>query len=387
MEELLIANARVVTSRRVMPQGWVLVRSGQISALGEGRAPTASGLKVIDAQGLTLLPGFIDIHVHGAVGADTMDATLKALQKMADFYVTQGVTSFLPTTLTAPHEKIMAALHNVKAFMAVQQRGAQVLGAHLEGPYLNAAKSGAQNPQHIRRAALEEVEELLGVGVIRLAAVAPEFEENHLCIERCLLEGVRVSIAHTDATYEQTRDGIARGITHATHTFNAMRGLHHRDPGTVGAVMTAPEVRCELIPDNVHVHPGAMRVLWQMKGEEGVILITDAIRAAGMPDGNYTLGDFDVTVSNDKATLKDGTLAGSIVTMAQAVYNFMTAIGQPIEHIWRATSLNAAQAVRVLPHKGSIAIGKDADLVLVDEALNRIHLTVVEGRIEHDALH
>lgn len=380
MHDLLIINAKIITPQRTIMRGWLFVHNGKITAIGTHTWPESPDARVFDANGLILLPGFIDIHVHGAVGADTMDANPESLRKMARFYAKQGVTGFLPTTLTASHEETLAALETIKSTMNDTIDGAAILGCHLEGPYLNIEKSGAQNKQYIRRAKKSEATAYLDVGVIRLLSLAPEFEENHWLIQACVQRGITVSVAHTNATYSQMKDAIALGITHATHTYNAMTGLHHREAGVVGAVMESSAVRCELIADNIHVHPVAMNVLWRAKGKDRLILITDSMVAAGMTDGSYKLGDYAVTVADGKATLANDTLAGSIITMNQAVLNFMRATGEPLENIWQVMSLNPARAIHIAHRKGSLEIGKDADLVLVDEELD-VQLTVVEGSI------
>jgi N-acetylglucosamine-6-phosphate deacetylase len=381
---LLIKNATIITPQRTIPQGWLWVREGKIAAIGTMNNPPPSEKQAIDAAGLTLLPGFIDIHVHGAMGADVMDGSIDSLRKMAVFFAKQGVTGFLATTLTASHEETLAALETIKAVIDIPQEGAAILGAHLEGPYLNLEKSGAQNKQYIRHADKAEATTYLDVSVIRLLSLAPEFEENHWLIHECVRRGITVSAAHTDATYAQMRTAISYGISHSTHTYNAMSGLHHREPGVLGAVMESPLVRCELIADNVHVHPAAMNVLWHVKGAENLILITDSMRAAGIGEGDYTLGDYAVTVKNGKATLSDGTLAGSILTMQQGIRNFMAATGESLENIWQVMSLNPARVINLAHCKGSIEIGKDADLVLMNKA-QEVQMTIVAGNIVFSA--
>lgn len=379
-DTLLITNAHIVTPTQIIERGWLAVEAGHISAIASGGPPDAHFSATVDAQGLTLLPGFIDVHVHGALGSEAMDATPEALAKVAKYYAQHGVTSFLATTWSDSRSRIEAALANARQCVGVQPEGATLLGVHLEGPYLNPLMCGAQSLDAIRRADREEALTFLEYGVIRLISLAPEYPENHWLIEECARRGIVVSVAHTAATYEDVRHAITLGLTHATHTYNAMTGLHHRAPGTLGAVMVSPQVRCELIADNVHVHPGAMKLLWQVKGIDGVILITDSIRAAGMPDGEYMLDDRIFRVVEGVARLEDGTLAGSTLTLNRGLYNFMQAAGEPIERLWPVSSLNAARDLRVDDRKGSLEVGKDGDLVLVDQRIN-VFMTVVGGRI------
>lgn len=375
---LLIQNANIVGASA--ERGWLLCEGRAVKAIGWGDVPTFEDADMIDASGLTLLPGFIDAHVHGAVGQETMDASPDGLRSMARFYAQHGVTSFLATTWTEPRERIMAALENVAEMRGPQPDGATILGAHLEGPYINVDRRGAQRAEDVRRTARGEALAFLDLGVIRLTTVAPEFQENEWFIQECVRRGVTVSLGHTAATYEQARQAVRLGVSHATHTYNAMTGLNHREPGTLGGVMTSPEINCELIADNIHVHPAAMQILLACKGANRLILITDAIRAAGLPEGEHRLDERTVTVKDGAVRLPDGSLAGSVLTMERALRNFMQATGQPLEAIWQTSSLNAARAIGVSDRKGSLEKGKDADFVLVDDDLN-VHLTVAEGRI------
>lgn len=370
----------MITPTAVLARGWLYAQEGKIRLMGGAAVPRIPADETVDANGLTLLPGFIDVHVHGGVGREVMDASPDGLRALAEFYAQWGVTSFLATTWTESRERIMAALEVVAELQGPQPRGATILGAHLEGPYLNVEKSGAQNKGHFRTADRDEALAYLDLNVIRLLSVAPEFEENHWLIEECVRRGVAVSAAHTSATYDQVRQAVAMGLTHATHTYNAMSGLTHREPGTVGAALTSPEIYCELIADNIHVHPAAMHLMYMATGPERVILVTDAVRGAGLPEGEHRLDERTVSIRDGAVRLPDGTLAGSTLTMDRALHNFMHATGQPLETIWKASSLNAARSIHISDHKGSLEVGKDADFVLVDDRIT-VYLTVAEGRV------
>ncbi len=375
----LIHNARLIAPTNPVAVGWILYEGRTILAVGHGTPPDFPNAQRIDAQGTYAMPGFIDLHVHGGVGVECMDASPEVIQTLARFYAEHGVTSFLATTWTASRERIQAALESISACVGPQPAGATLLGAHLEGPYLNPARCGAQDSQQIRRADKNEAAAFLDTGVIRLLALAPEYEENHWLIRECVQRGITVSAAHTAATYEDMQRAVGMGLSHSTHTFNAMTGLNHRSPGTVGAVLSMPEIACELIADTVHVHPAVMKILVAAKGISSTILITDAVRGAGLPVGShYEQDGRPIIVSENSVSLPDGTLAGSKLTMEVGVKNLRAALGQSLEKIWPAASLNAARAVGFDGRKGSLEPGKDADIVLVDEEVT-VHMTIAEG--------
>jgi len=383
VQRLLIHNARLFTPNLAGLLGWSLTENGLIRALGFGNTPDFSddaSLQTIDAQGNNLLPGFIDLHVHGAMGHEVMDASLSGLEEMARFYASHGVTSFLATTWTASHQSIMSALELVEEMQGRIEGGATLLGVHLEGPYLNPTRCGAQDVKLIRRAEKAEALEILDTGVICLLALAPEFDANLWLIDECVKRGITVSAAHTTANYAQMQKAAEHGITHLTHSFNAMEGLGHRELGTIGAAMNLPQISCELIADNIHVHPAAQKILVDVKTPMGVILVTDAIRAAGMPEGDYMLDERSVHIENGAVRLPNGTLAGSVLTMERALQNVCSATGRSLAEMWITSSLNAARAIGISSRKGSLEVGKDADLVLLDDSF-RVHLTIIQGEI------
>lgn len=377
---LLITNARIILPTAVYARGWLLTEGKMIRVVGKGDAPAYENVQVIDAGGKTLIPGFVDVHVHGAVDHDTMDASPDGLLAMARYYAQHGVTGFLPTTWTAERRLIMPALELIAEMQGPQPQGAAILAAHLEGPFINAEKRGAQREQDVRRAGREEALAYLDLDIIRLLVLAPEFEENQWLITESVKRGVTVSIAHSSATYDQVVAAERLGVSHATHTFNAMVGLGHREPGAIGAIMTLPDIYAELIADNIHVHPAAMQALYKAKGPDRIVLITDAVRGAGMPEGEYFIDERPVMIKDGAVRLTNGTLAGSTLTMDRALRNFLKATGEPLEKVWQASSLNALRSLHLSALKGSIEVGKDADFVLVDADIN-VSLTVVEGQI------
>jgi N-acetylglucosamine-6-phosphate deacetylase len=385
---LLVTGARVLTPGGEWPRGWIAVAGHRIAAMGQGEPPPGvdAGADVLAADGLVAMPGFVDLHTHGAVGVDVMDADPDGLARMARFLAGHGVTAWLPTTMTATATDTERALAAVAAVAGPVEGGATVLGAYLEGPYLNPVRAGAQDASLIRPADRAEAARLLDSGVVRVLAVAPEVEQNRWLVAEALARGVTVSAAHTDATYDQALAAVANGVRHVTHAFNAMRPLGHREPGVLGAALTLPELRCELIADTVHVHPATMALLLQAKGAGGVVLVSDAMRATGLPEGAYTVGGRPAFHMDGAIRLADGTLAGSVLTLDRALHNLQAATGRPLAELWPAASRNAAQAIGVDDAKGSLEPGKDADLVLLDPAL-RVVVTVVEGAVVHGPDH
>lgn len=383
VERILIENAHVFTAVNDWNPGWLMTEGKHIRLMGAGKPPEFADGQVtrrIDAGGKTLLPGFIDLHVHGAMGYEAMDASVEGMRAMAQFYACHGVTGFLPSTWTAGGDEIRAVLDMLPGAMGTVLGGAAVLGVHLEGPYLNPVRCGAQDAELIRRAECSEALGFLDSGLVRLIAVAPEFEENLWLIDECVRRGVTVSMGHTAANYAQVQTAVAHGLKHATHCYNAMTGLGHRELGTLGAAMTMPQITCELIADNIHVHPGAQQILVRAKGVEGVVLVTDAVRGVGLPDGEYPIDRRTITIRNGGAYLPDGTLAGSTLTMERALRNVLAATGVPLKEGWRMSSLNAAREIGISAAKGSLEVGKDADLTLLDADFG-VRLTMVEGAV------
>lgn len=334
----------------------------------------------LDATGCYVLPGFIDVHVHGGDGHDTMDATAEGLTAMAAFFARHGVTAFLATTMTAPHADILRAVAAVGQWRQQLTRGARMIGVHVEGPYISLKFPGAQPAEFIRPPSVDEFAELLAAGPVRMMTLAPEVKGSDELITAARQQGVIAVWGHTDATYELCVQAAAWGVTQATHTYNAMSGLHHRKPGVLGATLTLDSIYAQLIADNIHVHPAAMNVLARCKGVNRTVLITDAMRAAGLPEGEYDLGGQPVTVKDGSCRLADGTLAGSILTMERALVNFMAATGLSLAASWPTTSRTPAQSLGLDQHYGSLQPGYQADIVLLDPQL-QVVATVVGGQI------
>lgn len=379
---MLIINAQIITEETAIPRGWLIVRDGLIDSFGTGDYQGITPSTVIDATGLTLTAGYIDIHVHGGNGYEAMDATRDSLNELSLFYARHGVTGFLPTTWTADDEPILKALQAI-ADNKDQVDGATIWGAHVEGPYINPKKPGAQSPFLIRPADMDEFARWEATGVIKLVTIAPEFDENERLLKHCVENGIAVSAGHTDATYAEMRHAVSLGLGATTHTYNAMRPLHHREAGTVGAALNIDTLRCEAIVDGVHVEPHAVDILYRAKGADHLILITDAVRGAGLAEGTTYLQDGRTVTVKDAAYLDDGTLAGSTLTLDKAVQNLAQFTGKPITEIWRCASLTPARWIGIDDVTGSITVGKRADLVLLDDDLN-VKTTIVNGNVIPD---
>ncbi|MYL51209.1 N-acetylglucosamine-6-phosphate deacetylase [Halobacillus litoralis] len=388
MSDLVITNVTVVTENRTIPSGSVMVRDGKIEEIHEGSVFKDEAF-VIDGKGrnLTLLPGFIDVHIHGANGHDVMDATMEALQGVAVQLPKEGTTSFLATTMTQSRERISQAVTNAGTYMDQQQRAgqAEVLGIHLEGPFISPSKAGAQPLEHIIAPSLEIFEQWQNASQqqIKLITLAPELEGALPFIEELRRKGVICSLGHSEATLAQANDAVEKGASHVTHLYNQMSGLHHREPGLVGAAFTNPELLVEMIVDHIHIHPEAVRLAYQVLGSDRTILITDAMRAKCLPAGNYDLAGQNVTVNHGEARLSDGTLAGSILTLDEAARKMRTFARVDLNELVKMTSTNAARELGVYDRKGDIAKGKDADLVLLDEN-GYVVTTICRGVISYN---
>jgi N-acetylglucosamine-6-phosphate deacetylase len=380
---ILIRNARVHAPFALETVGWVLIEGEKISRTGGGYPPIFAAEKIdlnLDATGFDLLPGMIDIHAHGAMGCETMDADLTGLEKMAQFFSSHGVTSFLAATWTAPHEQILSALETIKLGMGKPTDGAILLGAYLEGPYLNSKRAGAQPKGAIRKPDPREYQEYLDREVIKVAVIAPEISGIEGFIRECKKKDVVLAAGHCEPSFEEMNRAVGEGVSLITHTFNGMAPFDHRDPGILGAAFLLSELNCELIADRIHVHPAAMQVLYKMKRANQIILMTDSVRPNGLEEGEYLLGGEKIVYRDNEIRLRNGTLAGSSLTMEIAMRNFMKDTKTSLADIWQCGSANAARVLGISDSKGSIEAGKAADLILLDEEFN-VRMTMIGGRI------
>lgn len=322
--------------------------------------------EMYDAKGQYVSPGFVDVHIHAYGGCDVSDGIAPDVRSMAEAILKNGVTAFCPTTMTVSIPEIRAAFDVCRSLKEESKTwaGAEILGVHAEGPFINKAKKGAQNEAHILPPDVNFV--LENQDIISLMTVAPEVEGMEDFI-RTVTEksNVVLSVGHTCANYDQTMQSVEWGITHSSHTFNAMVGLLHRDPGTVGAVLSSDKVYCELIADTFHVHPGLYQMLYDLK-KDRLVVVTDCIRAAGMPEGEYVSGGLKFTVKGIECRLADGTIAGSVLRMNHAIRNFRDNTNLPLHEIINLMSRNPAASVRA-QGKGTLEAGKDADILFLDE--------------------
>ncbi len=356
----------------------VVIRDGKIDAvLREPRSRDLPG-NHREFAGL-LCPGFIDLQINGAFGAD-IGTDPETIRTLVAHLPATGVTSFLPTLISSPperYEEFFAALEEGAA-----EEGTRVLGAHLEGPFLAPERKGAHDPANLRPVDLGFLRELLRSGKVRLMTLAPELENSLEAIELLLEESAVVSVGHTEATYEEIARAADAGLRLGTHLYNAMRPLAHREPGTVGALLTQDRIRTGIIADGVHVHEAAIRLAYRAKGSEGLVLVTDAMEAAGMPPGDYELGGRKVRLEDGAVRLPDGTLAGSALTMDEAVRNAVRFLGVSLAQAVRMAAETPAAAM-ILDGKGRIAVGCDADFVLLDEE-GTVLQTIVSGRTVYE---
>lgn len=376
-----IRGGTVLTPDHTIENCAILLEDGRITAVEaqNQNAGNPEGVKVIDAHDLFVLPGLIDVHVHGGAGSDAMDATPQALDDMSAFFLAHGVTSYLPTTITNSPEAIRQTVDNVVHYRA-SRPGAQVLGVHLEGPYLCQAMRGAQPAGWLRDPDPAEYRAWFESGVVRLITVAPELPGALELIRQGTQKGISFSAGHTQASYLQVQQAADAGLNHSTHTFNGMTGLHHREPGTAGAALTDDRIYCEVIADGIHLHPAILRLVARVKGVEGTLLVTDAMRAAGLEDGQYNLGGQDITVAGGVARTSSGSLAGSTLTLNRAVKNMEDLAGLSLNQAVAMATSTPAASLGLSGQKGKIIPGADADLILVDGDLN-VQMALVGGKV------
>lgn len=378
----MILRGTLCTPLEAIPDGGLVIADGRITDVGPADRVLAGAPAgtIRDFSGCTLVPGLIDLHVNGAGGRDFLEGTTDAVTQAARAHAGRGTTALAPTLVTASHRQILTALQAVRK-VAEAPPGMtpdlpEIVGIHLEGPFISRVRRGAHPHEPIRPASLEEVvqyREASG-GRLRMITLAPEVAGALPLIREAKTWGMVISLGHTDATYEQALEAIEAGATYAIHVFNAMRGFHHREPGAAGAVLDRKEVTAELIADAIHIHPAGLRMVYRLKGPEGVVLASDAVSVAAAPrkvsdSGSCRLGGERLVLREGRAVTLDGTLAGGAITLAEAVRNMVLVAGIPLADAVRMATLNPARVLGIEGRKGRLAVGCDADVLVLNGGL------------------
>jgi N-acetylglucosamine-6-phosphate deacetylase len=376
-----IVNGKLILKDRIV-EGKALLYTDVIEGIVDADKVPADA-EIIDAAGKYVAPGLIDLHIHGYLGKDVCDGSVESMRTICEGIVKNGVTGFLPTTMTVSMDVIIKALETCRSLMEESKtwNGTTILGVHAEGPFINTKKKGAQNPEYILVPSAEFVKEY--ADVIRIISLAPEMDENFKEITKMRKEtDVVVSMGHTDADYDTAMASTNVGVRHATHLFNAMSPLAHRNPGVVGAALNS-DVTVELIVDTFHVNPALYNMVYKLKGDK-LCFITDCLPAGGLPEGEYTLGGQKFVSKGIECRLPDGTIAGSILALNKGVWNVFTNSDIPLYECVNCASLNPANAIGIGNKKGSLEVGKDADIIITDCEFN-VEKTIIGGTVRYGA--
>ena len=382
---LAIKNGKTILEDGVVLGKAVLINDKIVDVVDESAIPKDA--EIIDAEGGYIAPGLIELHIHGYLGKDVCDASEESIRIISKGLLENGVTGYLPTTMTVDMEVIKGAIESCRALMAESRTpefdGTVILGVHAEGPFISESKKGAQDPRYILKPDADFVK--ANSDVIRVITLAPEEDDaDFSAIKRITTEtDVVVSMGHTSADYDTAMAGVKAGVRHVTHLFNAMTPLTHRGPGVVGAALNAEEVSTELIVDTHHVNKALFDTVYKLKGRK-LVFITDCLPAGGLPEGEYTLGGAKIIYKNDLCRLEDGTIAGSVLKLNKGVWNVYTNSKIPLHECVNCASLNPATTLGIADKKGSIKAGKDADLVILDNEFN-VKKTIIGGKIKYEA--
>lgn len=370
----------LITPEGSVPRGVVTYEGGRITYVGP--PPALEAEEVLDLGDSYIAPGLIDLHLHGGGGYDILRGGVDALDALSKWLVEGGVTAFLATAVATSTERLLSVAEAVREAADGGTAGAEVLGLYMEGPYINPERRGAQNPEHIRPPNMEEIDEVArkSGGLLRVVALAPELRGGLKLVGHLASIGVIPSAGHTDATYEEAVKAVGHGLRHFTHLYNAMRGLHHREPGVVGAALTSRNTTAELIVDGVHLHPTAIRLAISMKGVDGIALISDAAPPAGLQDGEYSFEEMEVVVRDGICRLPSGELAGGSIRLCDAVRYLVETLRIPPSEAIHMASKTPAEAIGLGHRKGALKPGFDADIVVLDRHLSPL-LTIVGGRV------
>lgn len=384
---MIIKNIKVYTEDKTFADGKIIIREGVFEEIIIGQT-TASDLElqdteIVDGKGCYAIPGLIDMHFHGCMGDDFCDGTKEAIARIAEYEASIGVTAMAPATMTLPVEELEQILKVAAEYKKGATKGADLIGINMEGPFISSAKKGAQDEKNMILCDTEVCQRFLNAsdGLVKFVGIAPEESENSLEFIERMKDKVNISLAHTNADYDTAKAAFDAGANHAVHLYNAMPAFTHREPGVVGAVSDSRHVTAELICDGVHIHPSTVRATFKMMGENRMILISDSMRATGMPEGQYTLGGLDVNVVGNRATLvSDGALAGSVTNLMDCMRTVVKKMGIPLETAVACATMNPAKSLGEYDRYGSISKGKKANVVLLDEELD-LQMVVKDGEI------
>ena len=388
--EILILGGRVYTSRIVLSPGWVHIRGGTIQDVQPGDPPPSltrrKVMKVVDVAGRIVAPGLIDLHVHGAGGGDVGDAAPASIAKISKVLARFGVTGFLASVYPASRRRMLDQIRAARQAVAAGPPGAAVIGVHLEGPYLNRRRKGALSGRHLRDPDIDEMQTFIkeGEGLVRMMTIAPELPGAIDMVKLCREQHIRTAVGHSDASHEQMIAGIAAGISHVTHAFNALRRTHHRDPGVMGTVLTVDEVSLEMIVDFVHLHPRVVELLLITKPHDRLVLVSDALRVTGLRGRQFLADRKEVRIVDAVARQADGTIAGSVLTLNRAIANVVSLNRATFNAALKMATLVPARCIHIEDRKGCLIHDKDADIAVFDDDMTCV-LTLVRGKTVYDA--
>lgn len=380
---MIIRNVKVYTESKTFEDGAIMIRNGVFDQVLTG--PDSAGAddsEILDGEGCYAIPGLIDLHFHGCMGDDFCDGSKEAIARIAKYEASIGVTAIAPATMTLPADELEEILKVAAEYKKEASEGADLIGINMEGPFISPAKKGAQDERNIVPCDTDMCQRFLDAseGLVKFVGIAPEQSEKSLDFIQQMKGKVNISLAHTNADYDTAKAAFDAGANHAVHLYNAMPAFTHRAPGVVGAVSDSEHVMAEIICDGVHIHPSVVRATFKMMGADRMILISDSMRATGMPDGRYTLGGLDVNVVGNRATLvSDGALAGSATNLMDCMRTAVKKMGIPLETAVACATMNPAKSLGEYDQYGSITAGKKADVVLLDKELN-LKMVVKDGK-------
>lgn len=382
---MIIDHVKVFTEDKKFTDGGIVIKNGTIEQVYTERKRPQTEDEVLDGKGMYAIPGLIDLHFHGCKGDDFCDGSRDAIARIAEYEASVGVTAIAPATMTLPVEELEQILRVAAEYKKGphSKKEADFVGINMEGPFISPAKKGAQDERNIIPCDVKVCERFLEVseGLVKFMGIAPEESENAVSFIEAVKDKVNVSLAHTNADYDTAMAAFNAGADHAVHLYNAMPAFTHRAPGVIGAVYDSKHVMAEIICDGVHIHPAAVRATFEMMGEDRMILISDSMRAAGMPDGSYTLGGLDVNVVGNRATLaSDGAIAGSVTNLMDCMKTAVKTMNIPLETAVACATINPAKSLGIDAEYGSIRSGKKAHIVLMDQELN-VQQVIKDGEL------